>query len=272
MSDTKRVILWTAPRCVSTAFERCMMNLKNLKAIHEPYSLPYYFGNERLSKRYISEDVIPAATYNSVGQLLQKEYDGVDCVFSKDMAYYVKGRFGIFLEDGFKDFQHTFLIRNPEKAVYSLYKASINPKLTGWDYFDPEEAGFLQLFELYNFVKKHVNPSPVVLDADDLLEAPDEIMQSYCETIGVDHEPGMTRWEPGPVDEWDVWAGWHENVLKSSGFQRTPGKKEASNCKAACKEEVPDDVARVIKQSMSGYEAMYAQRLLPKSTAKELIS
>ena len=51
------------------------------------------------------------------------------------MAYQVENNFEIFLDE---DIQHTFLIRDPAKAVASLYRASTNPKLTGWDYFDPE--------------------------------------------------------------------------------------------------------------------------------------
>ena len=93
----KRVILWTAPRCVSTAFERSMMNLKNSKIFHEPYYWPFFFGPERQSKRYSSEVIDPEATYRSVSEFLQKDYDGMELVFVKDFPFYIVKKFDIFL-------------------------------------------------------------------------------------------------------------------------------------------------------------------------------
>lgn len=28
----------------------------------------------------------------------------------------------------------------------------------------------------------------------------------------------MLNWDPGPISEWDVFYGWHDEVLNSSGF------------------------------------------------------
>ena len=51
-------------------------------------------------------------------------------VFAKDMAYYLSGRLATteFLPKGFT---HTFLLRDPRKSAYSLYKMSLNKDLTG---------------------------------------------------------------------------------------------------------------------------------------------
>ena len=266
----KRVVLWTAPRCVSTAFERSMMNLKNSKIFHEPYSLPFYFGPERQSKRYNLEAINAKATYRSVSKLLQKEYDGVDLVFVKDMAYYIDKKFDIFLEDGFKNFKHTFLIRSPKKAVVSLYKASVNAKLTGWDYFDPVEAGFKQMFEFFQFVRSHLDPSPVVVDADDLLDNPEGIMQSYCEALGLEYQENMTKWTPGPVPDWDTWAGWHEDALKSSGFTPRKNKSRSRDGDAFVMEDMPAEAVDAIERSMPHFEALYSFRIHAKNTLSDV--
>ena len=97
-----------------------MMNLKNSKVFHEPYLFPFYFGPERQSKRPSLEAIDPEATYRSASELLQKEYDGVDVVFAKDMAYYMDKKFDIFLEDGFKNFKHTFYSAQAEGRGPSL--------------------------------------------------------------------------------------------------------------------------------------------------------
>ncbi|KAL9987287.1 hypothetical protein ACROYT_G001569 [Oculina patagonica] len=146
----------------------------------------------------------PRALFNYIllQQRREKLFVGKEFVFIKDMAYYVKGKFDIFLEEGFKNFKHTFMIRHPEPAVSSLFKLSTNPELAGWDYFDPAEAGFRQLLELYEFIERHVHKDPIVVDADDLLKFPNEIMQSYCEAVGLQFEEHMTSWKPGPAADW----------------------------------------------------------------------
>lgn len=261
-----RVLLWTAPRCVSTAFERSIMTLKNSKILHEPYSAVFYFGPEKQSPRYASQETNQQATYRSISKMLQKEYDGKDFVFAKEMAYCVENKFHIFTEEGFKNFKHSFLIRNPLKAVYSLYKASTNPKLTGWDYFDPAEAGFRQMVELYDFIERNIHRDPIVVDADDLLDYPDEILKSYCEAVGLEYEENMTSWEPGPVPEWDVWAGWHEDALKSSGFKARVKKNRNRPCAAFDMEDLPPEVAAVVEECMPYYERLSAKKIFPQNT------
>ena len=240
------------------------MTLKNSKIFHEPYSKAYYFGPEKQSPRYASQETNHQATYRSISKMLQKEYDGRDFLFSKEMAYCVENKMHIFTEEGFKNFQHSFLIRHPLKAVYSLYKASTNPKLTGWDYFDPAEAGFRQMLELYEFVERNIHRNPVVVDADDLLDYPNEILQSYCEAVGLEYEENMTSWEPGPVPEWDTWAGWHEDALKSSGFKPRAKKNRSRACTAFDVEDLPPEVAAVVEECMPHYEALAAKKILPK--------
>ena len=260
-----RILLWTAPRCVSTAFERSIMNLKNSKTFHEPYSQAFYFGPEKQSARYAAQETKQQATYRSISKMLQKEYDDRDFVFSKEMAYCVENKMDIFAEEGFKNFQHSFLIRHPLKAVYSLYRASTNPKLTGWDYFDPAEAGFRQMLELYEFVDRNIHGNPVVVDADDLLDYPNGILQSYCEAVGLEYEETMTSWEPGPVPEWDVWAGWHEDALKSTGFKPRAKKNMPHAFTAFDLEELPPEVAAVVEECMPYYETLAAKKISPKN-------
>lgn len=263
---TKRVFLWTAPRCVSTAFERSIMELENSKIFHEPYSWAYYFGPERQSDRYKHQTPDEKHVYHGICKKLLKEYDGIDLVFSKDMAYAIDNHFQEFLQDGIRSFQHTFLIRSPKKAIPSLFAASVNKQLTGWEYFDPQESGFQQMCQLYRFIATNKDNNPVIVDADDLLEDPEGIMRAYCEGIGVRFDKKILEWEPGPVPDWDVWAGWHENALKSSGFHRQDPSKSKINAKQmARKEKLPNIVMQTIERSMPFYEELYNKRIRPKA-------
>ena len=153
------------------------MEIEHSKIFHEPFSKPYHFGPERKSPRYLSQPVDHAVSYDAMKSLLTKEYDGLDLIFSKDMAYAIEDCFDILCDKEFSDWQHTFLMRNPRKTVPSLYRASVNKTLTGWESFDPHEAGFKQLQDLFDFVKENFDERPVVVDADDLMADPESTMK-----------------------------------------------------------------------------------------------
>lgn len=256
-----KVFLWTAPRCISTAFERAIMNLKGGKIFHEPYSVAYYFGPQRKSNRYLKDPVQSEACFEEVSKDLAGTYDGMNFIFSKDMAYYLDGNFEILLQKGLSEYKHSFLIRNPKKAVPSLYRASVNTKKTGWDYFDSEEAGFRQMLQLYEFVVKEFDTSPVIIDADDVLESPEEMMKKYCEAMGLVYQENMTTWEPGEVPEWDTWDGWHDAVLKSRGLVQ---KKKSINEPRKLEKKVSfenEEVIDSVNESLPCYEILYKKRL-----------
>lgn len=254
------IFLWCAPRCVATAVERSVRTLGNGQVFHEPFLTLFYYSPEKKSSRPACAESLQAfsrSSYQSVCKMLQQDFDSKEFVFVKDMAYCVEGKFDIFLEEGFRNFKHTFMIRHPKPAVSSLFRLSTNPELAGWDYFDPAEAGFRQLLELYEFVDRHVHKNPVVVDAADLLKFPNDIMQSYCEAVGLKYEKHMTSWQPGPVADWGPCTAWHDEVMKSSGFI-APGAPSTVK-------DMPPEVATVVKECMPYYEALAARRILPKA-------
>ena len=257
-----RVMLWSTPRSVSTALERSIRTLKNGKCFHEPFSNAFLFGPERQSTRFTSKEVDPQATYKLICEKLQEEYEEADFIFSKDMALCIANKFEILLEDGFKNFKHTFLIRHPVKVVRSHFEIVTNSKLpVEWGYFDPTEVGFKELLELYEFVKQHIHKNPIVVEADDLLKFPNEMMQSYCEAVGLKYEKDMTSWQPGSFLDWEKCLNWHEEVIKSSGFIARSQVRKAPICRD---EDLPTEVAAVVKECIPYYEALREKRLQPK--------
>ncbi|XP_078368290.1 uncharacterized protein LOC144652142 [Oculina patagonica] len=109
---------------------------------------------------------------------------GNEVIFVKDMAYTLKGRLNI-LEEWFCEAKHSFLIRDPQKAISSHYRILQNKEVraNGRVHLDSNEIGFRQLHEMYEFVKEKLDPNPVVVDADDLLDSPKQIMKAYCDVM-----------------------------------------------------------------------------------------
>ncbi len=86
MKDLNRVILWTAPRSVSTAFERSIRELPTGHILHEPFSQACYLGPERaFGARDYEGDY--SKTFGNAWKSLTADHIGKDFVFSKDMAF-----------------------------------------------------------------------------------------------------------------------------------------------------------------------------------------
>ena len=112
----RRVMLWTAPRCVSSAFERSIRTPNNCKVFSEPFSNPYYFGPERRTMRFASLPVDPNATYEATLQMLLVHYCK-ELVFSKDIAYSIESRLSDLFSRGLEKFTHTFFVITRHIAV-----------------------------------------------------------------------------------------------------------------------------------------------------------
>ncbi|ACY18218.1 hypothetical protein [Haliangium ochraceum] len=259
----RRIALWTTPRAISTAFERAFMQRDDTRVVHEPFSGPYYFGPERVSARYREQPVDPAQTYAAVADALRGSSESPvaaaiaeasagsgPVLFLKDMAYFLAGRMDAAL---LGDFQHTFLIRDPRRAVPSLHAMSLDSERTGWSYFDPEEAGFRQLHELFVFATETLGQPPVVVDAADLLAAPEPMLRAYCEAVGLAFQPAMLRWPAQPVAAWTRWQGWHDGAQSSTGFTKAR--------QSPLPDQLPREVETVIQTNLPFYQTLYTNRI-----------
>ncbi|KAK3391665.1 hypothetical protein B0T20DRAFT_421898 [Sordaria brevicollis] len=239
-----------------------------LTCVHEPYGDAFYYGPERMSSRYEQDEAAreksgySEVTYGNVtDRIMDEVVQNVSekRVFIKDMAYYIVPPNGdkpsgpasslagfsdlasddnssnptVFPTSLLGQFHWTFLIRHPRKAIPSYYRCTIPPlnKKTGFDYFMPSEAGYIELRRLFEFllakglivndvtekpisdagkIQTESNPTldevrknvfkntPVkvtVVDADDLLDNPEGTLRAFCEDVGLDFSPKMLKWD-----------------------------------------------------------------------------
>lgn len=223
-----RVFLWAVPRSISTAFFRAMMNKTNCKVLLEPYSRAYYFGHERVSKRYGTEPEQDGCAYKDIKAMCEQPYSEYETVFVKDMAYYLINRLDTpaYIPD---NYIHAFLLRDPHKSVYSLYKMSLNKDLTGWDHFEANEVGFKELYQMFRLVTEQVGQEPIIIDADDLLKQPETTFRLFCEKVSLQFEDRMLNWEDTPQDlaVFQEWMPWFEGVLTTNTFQPSATKPKS---------------------------------------------
>ncbi|XP_033125728.1 branched-chain-amino-acid aminotransferase-like protein 2 [Anneissia japonica] len=273
--EKTRVILWTVPRSISTAFERCMGGLDNVELIHEPYVTAYYFGPE---KRYHHAPFMPTDegySYSDVKKKLEADFEDRDVVFCKDMAYALDDKFEM-LPKGYK---HTFLIRDPVKAHASMHKLCTKPWLLNYSLIDlvmPQGYAFKQLWDLYEHVTEVLKEDTVVIDADDLLCYPEQVIRRYCTATGLQFNNGMLEWKSN-VDITQNWSsslkllnyvGVYESAMKSNSFfKHTPCAKRKKDTDVS---SLPEDVQKAIEISQPFYDKLYRVRIIPEDLETEV--
>ena len=256
MVDSKpppHIFLWCHPRSVSSVFERSIRELKGVKVFYEAHNCAYYQGEINKPESQPENPI----TFESVDEKLLQPYPEYDAVFIRDHAYFIKGRYKKYISGEFSSFKHTFLIRDPRKSFHSFIRLS---KEAGF-HIIPEEYGFREVYDMYKVIKEGIDPNPVIVDADDLLNNPKEIMRSYCNATGLVYTDDMLTWTPGIVEDWKKvnphYMIFHKAAMFSSGFTKpTDSTSPPMNI-----DELPTDVKEILQDAMTCYEEMYSARI-----------
>lgn len=148
-------------------------------------------------------------------------------------------------------FHFAFLIRDPHYSIPSYYRCTIPPldKITGWSDFRENEAGYSELRRFFDYVRKiqlvgphqavtangnhvtntngakpaanhkHGRVEICVVDADDLLDNPNDIIERFCKSVGIEYTPRMLEWDDEDqavaIEAFEKWKGWHEDAIDS---------------------------------------------------------
>jgi hypothetical protein len=144
--------------------------------------------------------------------------------------------------DMLKQFHFTFLIRHPRYSIPSYYRCTIPPLdgVTGFYDFMPSEAGYDELRRVFDFLckQKQVGPavagkhgelkieevSITVVDADDLLDDPEGIIETYCKEVGIEYDPEMLNWYTEEDHKrakaaFEKWKGFHDDAINSTSLK-----------------------------------------------------
>ena len=235
----KPIALWAVPRSLSTAFERVFVERDDLEVLHEPFSASYYYGEDRLSDRY--SDVEPEAEHNYERVLAEVLRPREKRVFLKDMAYQAKG---VMSPEFISNFVNTFIVRDPKYVLTSLYKM--------WPDFTLEETGYEDLYWAFRYATE-AGEDPVVVDAMTFSENPASILATYCERVGLPFRPEALSWEPGEVEEWNSWEGWHEAAERSTGIKRAERRDPA----------LPQELQEAYEHCLPYYYTLAAHTISP---------
>ena len=217
MSVTQKVIaLWTAPRSISSAFERTFSQRKDTTTHFEPFFNVYHFSKWRQATRLGEHE--RASEFSPAKSMEMVRAGDTPLSFFKEMAFiYLPYKDHDFLQG----LTSTFLIRRPEFSLKGWLKMDQEPT--------EEMLGFKKLGELWRIITQEIKQDPIVVEASKFQNDPAGTLKKYCEAVGIGFDPGMLSWEEKEHKTWDKelmtdanWAKWQETLNQSTGILPAP--------------------------------------------------
>ena len=111
-----------------------------------------------------------------------------------------------------KKCENCILIRHPKEVISSYIAKNKLNSVT--------ELGYPQQFEIARFLKKS-NLRFKIIDSEDLLKNPKEVLFDWCESINIKFDESMLEWKKGSHPNDGIWwQHWYNNVIETTGFQK----------------------------------------------------
>ena len=240
------IALWAVPRSTSTAFEWMMRQRGDLDCLHEPFGEAWYQGEDPLWPRFREgEKTTPGLSIETVWEDIQSRATRQP-VFLKDFPHYINH---IWTPDFLSQFTHAFLIRDPAKTITSIYAR--------WPDFDELEVGFPEQRALFDLLTALNGTPPPVIDSDDLLAAPAEMVEAFCDAVDIPFIEDALTWEAGgdpSAHSWWDGGSFHANLAKSTGLVAQPRRYVDLD-------GAPERVRRVHRRMLPHYQHLYQHRI-----------
>jgi hypothetical protein len=232
--------MWSGPRNISTALLRSWGNRADTVVVDEPL-YANYLATTGVDHPGRAEVIAAHRTdwRQVVDDLLAPLPTGKTISYTKHMAHHLLPDVG---RDWIGAMTNAFLIRDPREMVPSLGRVLDHPRLA--------DTGLPQQVALHDAV-----PSAPVVDARDVLRAPEAMLRALCERLDVPFDPAMLSWPAGPRPTDGVWARWwYASVIASTGFE--PYRAETP--------DVPAHLQPLVDECLPYYDHLHARRITLK--------
>lgn len=244
MSDPVRIAMWSGPRNISTAMMRSWGNRSDTCVVDEPF-YAFYLKETGLPHPGAAEVIAHGETdwRRVVASLTAEEPGGGNAriFYQKHMTHHMlPGIDRAWLGS----VTNCFLIRHPARVIASYIRKNDEPTA--------RDVGFPQQREIFDAVCNMSGRQPTVIDASDVVAAPEKTLRLLCEAVGVEFDPAMLSWPPGPRPTDGIWAKyWYEEVERTTSF----AKQERAL------PELPAHLRGVLDECMAVYETLRPLRL-----------
>src|SRR5882762_228962 len=242
MQAPVRIAMWSGPRNISTAMMRAWGNRDDTFVVDEPF---YAFYLKKTGADHPGAKEVIAAGETDwrkiVANLTGPIPNGRRIFYQKQMTHHLLPEVS---RNWLREVTNCFLIRDPADVITSYIKKNREPTV--------EDLGFVQQAEIFDFVQSQTGSVPPVIDADDVLRDPAQMLRLLCDAIGVEFTDAMLSWPPGRRETDGVWAKyWYAEVECSTAFQPYRERKI----------EVPKSLCDVHDRCRECYDRLYEYRL-----------
>ncbi|NDB15728.1 MAG: HAD family hydrolase [Gammaproteobacteria bacterium] len=242
--------MWSGPRNLSTALMRSFGNRADTVVVDEPFYAHYLVAT---GLPHPGRDEVIAhheADWRRVADRLHAPLpEAISVQYQKHMAHHLLPTMERAWLDGLT---HAFLLRNPTDMLRSLGNKLEQVQI--------EDTGLPQQLEIFEMLSRERGCIPAVLDADDLLEDPQGVLQALCNAIGITFDAAMLHWPAGRRATDGVWAKyWYDTVERSTSFVRWPKTQTP----------LPVALAALEREAKPLYATMHRHRLRPAKYATQ---
>lgn len=239
MAGTIRIAMWSGPRNISTAMMRAWESRPDTTVSDEPFYACYLAATGL--EHPMREAVLAAqpTDWQAVARACAAD-TGRPLHFQKHMAQHMLPEASLWW---MATCRHAFLIRPPEAVAASFRER--------WPGMRADDLGFRRQAELFDHVRALTGRVPPVIEAEDVLRAPERTLAALCAALDVGFDRAMLGWAPGPRPSDGVWgAHWYRRLYETTGFAppRDPGP-------------VPAELAEIVAACRPFYERLRAHRL-----------
>ena len=236
MTDTIRIAMWSGPRNLSTATMRSFGARRDTTCIDEPFYAAYLALTGLIHPMQDEIMASQPADAKIVAREMEHGIAPTPIIYQKHMTQHMVP--GV-PRDWLGSVTNAFLIRHPARVLASYAKKMETASV--------EAIGFPQQAGLFDLVSQMTGKTPLVVDSDDILAAPETTLRKLCTGLGIPWTEDMLSWPPGPKPEDGVWAPhWYESVNASTGFGKPPGPLPV----------LPPDFEPILKAALPIYERL----------------
>jgi len=237
MTDVIRIAMWSGPRNLSTTMMRSFGARPEAVCVDEPFYAAWLTASGEVhpmqAEVLASQSSDPAVV---ASEMLAPLPPGKTLFYQKQMTHHMLESFPLDWAGGVR---HAFLVRHPARVIASYVKKM--------DTLSLEAIGVPQQERLFREVTERTGAPPPVVDSDRILENPPVMLERLCKALGIDWNPAMLHWTPGPKPEDGAWAPhWYDAVWKSSGFGSPSGPAPV----------LEGEAAAIEKEALASYERL----------------
>ena len=200
--------MWSGPRNISTAMMRAWENRADTTVVDEPF---YAFYLRQTGKAHpgAAEVIAQGETdWKKIVRSLTSDTAGSPIFYQKQMTHHLLPEID---RSWLGSVTNCFLIRDPREVILSYVKKNADPA--------PEDLGFVQQCEIFEFARGLTGTIPPVIDAREVLQNPPRILGLLCCALEIDFDPVMLKWPAGSRSSDGIWAKyWYDAVLQSTSF------------------------------------------------------